>query len=497
MNLNTCTARLLSNLPGINQTLAQAVIDCRRTRPSQLFTHLDQLWKVDGMSRTSFRILDRYVEIRQQKTPCMGEVPYAYSKQNVVHADVVSRDSTRKLGAVDFKPPPSSATKGLQKRREFRNNRISQMGTTGTRLNIHSRSPSPSKFHSRTVSRETSATLVRKKSSESGLPPIAQQLFSQDISVPDNLTVSQSGNRITLQYRFENDRVSIPHTVYIRAKPGDSPEKNAQSAKSKLAKVSKQKSSAQRVSEDKGKPRLREAWVTSEARRTPCPRKGQPNLALSPRRELEDQFDELSMSLRSKKIQLNNSVPLSVENVSLHELSADNGLGTRSVEHWLDDVASNTDAYCSGDEPTRPPAPKNEQSPSGAQSQLHDERQRLFRSSKSAKFPNVHAQAGGASPQNRERISTAKTTAYRSQRLPSHSKSTVRSRSRARAPAVKTTCKSAPSSKRRPTQTTTTDKSKRSHHYYRRNAFTSHHEPKRSSRRHGHQVDDADICLLM
>lgn len=75
-DVNWCTARHFTTIPGIDQGVANAIVRYRRTHGS--FKYFDELWRVSGMNRSKFQILRRHFKVPGERPPPVGaKLPYA------------------------------------------------------------------------------------------------------------------------------------------------------------------------------------------------------------------------------------------------------------------------------------------------------------------------------------------------------------------------------------------------------------------------------------
>ena len=76
MDINTCTARQLTGLPGIDATLAESIV--RYRKKNRRLKHFDELWRVTGMTRNKFIQLRDHSRVVGERTPPIGTgVPFA------------------------------------------------------------------------------------------------------------------------------------------------------------------------------------------------------------------------------------------------------------------------------------------------------------------------------------------------------------------------------------------------------------------------------------
>ena len=75
-DLNWCTVRHFTTIPGIDQAVANAIVRYRRTNGS--FKYFDELWRVSGMNRSKYQILRRHFRVPGERPPPVGsKLPYA------------------------------------------------------------------------------------------------------------------------------------------------------------------------------------------------------------------------------------------------------------------------------------------------------------------------------------------------------------------------------------------------------------------------------------
>ena len=71
IDINSCTARQLTEYARIGKSLADSIIRYRRCFGG--YKHFDEIWKITGISRASYRNLKQYFYVEKEKTPAVGE----------------------------------------------------------------------------------------------------------------------------------------------------------------------------------------------------------------------------------------------------------------------------------------------------------------------------------------------------------------------------------------------------------------------------------------
>ena len=75
INLNQCSARNLTNIPGIEKQLADAIVKYRHTHGS--YRYFDEIWKISRMTRAAYRLLRLHVEVPGELPQKVGSrLPY-------------------------------------------------------------------------------------------------------------------------------------------------------------------------------------------------------------------------------------------------------------------------------------------------------------------------------------------------------------------------------------------------------------------------------------
>ena len=67
VDLNTCSVRQLTAIPGLQKPLADAILRYRENKGGE-FRNIDELWRVDGMTRPKFQILKRHFSVHDNST---------------------------------------------------------------------------------------------------------------------------------------------------------------------------------------------------------------------------------------------------------------------------------------------------------------------------------------------------------------------------------------------------------------------------------------------
>jgi hypothetical protein len=319
LDLNQCTSRQLSAIPGIDESLADAITATRRTRKK--FQHIDQLWKVSGMTRVKFRIMLRYAEVVGQKAQPVGTVPYYVpSKQFVAipssRAPIVwktprAKSRNKKANIINTVIEVS----GVALEDQFKRPTMPTAGGGGRSVPVppvrYLASPLPkrpqtvlcsSSNRARTPSAKPAVPNRSVEQKPIVLPRVMDEITKQKQLVKqgkgkdtpaEKLDISKSGNRLTLTYRFEDDRVNIPNTVILRAKSAN-PKSNEKPVK--------------------------DAWGLTQ-----------------PRSQQGGESPNRSGDVRHPG---QNAVPLSSDNLAMHEAALSEeeqapGSRQRSVESWV------------------------------------------------------------------------------------------------------------------------------------------------------------------
>ncbi|CAH1791167.1 unnamed protein product [Owenia fusiformis] len=84
-DLNKVTFQQLSAIPGIDESFANAILKYRKQHKG--VKHFDEIWKINGISRPKYKILQRHVEVVGQQPLVVGsKLPYAKESLETVHA---------------------------------------------------------------------------------------------------------------------------------------------------------------------------------------------------------------------------------------------------------------------------------------------------------------------------------------------------------------------------------------------------------------------------
>ena len=79
LDLNACTSRNLTSVPGIDKHVADAIVKYRHKYKT--FKHFDEIWKLSCMTRSAFQLLKKHAEVKGEVAPAIGKaLPYAKVK---------------------------------------------------------------------------------------------------------------------------------------------------------------------------------------------------------------------------------------------------------------------------------------------------------------------------------------------------------------------------------------------------------------------------------
>ena len=261
LDLNSCSARQLSTLPGISTCLSNKIIDYRRK--NDRIHNLEEIWKIPGVTRTVYLHLKRctYIEGQEPVPNRFGQQISEYKRfmsnknprvvsikdktrsdyelRSRYHVPIASkmplyqpankkrhRKKTRPNSAstVSYKgygPPPSDRSRPQDDNRdvplvtkEKRSNTKKRRSTGKTRSSSTKRSSSSKAYpRSHTSSRPSSAV---SNSGKGGAGPSA----GSDKSPPLVLEASPNGGRVTLTYQFLQKLMKSPTSVMFQFESG-------------------------------------------------------------------------------------------------------------------------------------------------------------------------------------------------------------------------------------------------------------------------------------